>query len=105
MTADQLHSLDEMLRNGSLDLGGDLQDQRLLLVEMLTGIGALHVFQDSRPSSPKARRPWPPQASFCAHTSSASDTPELPKRLRRADLSVVLGRVVPQWSQRSLPGR
>lgn len=38
MTADQLHSLDEMLRNGPLDLGGDLQEQRLLLVEMLTAI-------------------------------------------------------------------
>ena len=38
MTVDQLHSLDEMLRNGSLDLGGELQEQRRLLVEMLTAI-------------------------------------------------------------------
>jgi epsilon-lactone hydrolase len=36
VTADQLHALDEMLRTGPLDLGGDLQEQRRLLVEMLT---------------------------------------------------------------------
>jgi hypothetical protein len=38
MTVDQLHSLDEMLRNRSLDVGGELQEQRRLLVEMLTAI-------------------------------------------------------------------
>ena len=38
MTVDQLHSLDEMLRNGPLDLGGELEEQRRLLVEMLTAI-------------------------------------------------------------------
>lgn len=38
MTADQLHALDEMLRNAPLDLGGELLEQRKLLVEMLTSI-------------------------------------------------------------------
>jgi epsilon-lactone hydrolase len=38
MTADQLHALDEMLRSGPLDLGGELQEQRHVLVEMLTSI-------------------------------------------------------------------
>lgn len=38
MTDDQRRSLDEMLRNGPLDLGGELQEQRRLLVGMLTSI-------------------------------------------------------------------
>ncbi len=36
MTDQQLRALDEMLRNGPLDLGGELVEQRRLLVEMLT---------------------------------------------------------------------
>lgn len=38
MTDDQLRSLNEMLRTGPLDLGGELQEQRQLLVQMLTAI-------------------------------------------------------------------
>jgi len=38
MTADQLHALDEMLRNGPLDLGGEVQEQRHVFVEMVTAI-------------------------------------------------------------------
>lgn len=38
MTDDQLRTLDEMLRTGPLDLGGELHEQRRLLVEMLTAI-------------------------------------------------------------------
>jgi epsilon-lactone hydrolase len=38
MTADQLHVLDEMLRNGPLDLGGEVQEQRHVFVEMVTAI-------------------------------------------------------------------
>ncbi len=38
MTDDQLRTLDEMLRDGPLDLGGELHEQRRLLVDMLTGI-------------------------------------------------------------------
>jgi monoterpene epsilon-lactone hydrolase len=38
VTADQLRALDEMLRTGPLDLGGDLEEQRRLLVELLTSI-------------------------------------------------------------------
>src|SRR4051794_17186824 len=38
MSDDQLRTLDDMLRDGPLDLGGELQEQRRLLVEMLTSI-------------------------------------------------------------------
>jgi monoterpene epsilon-lactone hydrolase len=38
VTDEQLRTLDEMLRNGPLDLGGELAEQRRLLVEMLTAI-------------------------------------------------------------------
>ena len=38
MTDEQLRTLDEMLRNGPLDLGGELAEQRRLLVELLTAI-------------------------------------------------------------------
>jgi len=38
MSDDQLRMLDEMLRDGPLDLGAELHEQRRLLVEMLTSI-------------------------------------------------------------------
>jgi acetyl esterase/lipase len=38
MSDDQLRMLDEMLRDGPLDLGGELHEQRRLLVEMLTSV-------------------------------------------------------------------